>query len=501
MFQINQVQRHQNYLNVALPIEDGANEKIWEVTFLNGGKKLYNQDQLNFWPFFQGIFGAIYDESKKNEIKLDLVEIEIFEILDGLFRREEHLNILLKGSPYQYDPYLYERFAETYHFLHPASDDDAFLKDTLIPMFEHYDLEWSSQILSKFNEIGDSNDPPVLIQKLKEIECQRIYFESESEFEYTINKIKELALEIWALKKQKKKFESKLSKGDSSYMQGRFLEIQMLSIGKVIRLLNKEQSEKSTHSMKQLFRASQYIKSEDLGIKTLVISAVEKVEAYRSEILVALKKSGADMTRSDLLECLVGPKAFLYDYYGLYATDTGRTEFPFRVKGASEERLFGYQLTNSSPADIENEIRTDIERWVSHTLPDSILDDEVEVAMITPEAKELREYFFPIFSKWRVVDDKIKEEAITKIIQINEWERFNLQPNQFEIEQPTTAEPGEIFGEIRLERGVVRFHLRTYKFEIHLVDVDGGFLTSSDSTSRMQRLLLSMRRGFGLYED
>jgi hypothetical protein len=50
-------------------------------------------------------------------------------------------------------------------------------------------------------------------------------------------------------------------------------------------------------------------------VQAIALKAKEELKTYREKILGVLKASGADMSRTDLLEHLVGPKAYLFEYY------------------------------------------------------------------------------------------------------------------------------------------------------------------------------------------
>nr|NGX57716.1 hypothetical protein [Chlamydiota bacterium] len=403
----------------------------------------------------------------------------------------QHLVTLLENHPYQYEPYLFERLAECYKYLRPLEENDFLFRDKVVTMFGHYDFKWIRCVLSKFREMCESDkvptELPMLVKKIIEVETQRIYFASETELENYVNRVNELAMEIWGLTGQVEQLSMQKRLPSTTPMHSKFTYAQIKSISEVIHTLQKELEQTKSHSLPCLLRASEHRDSEDPEIRALASEAHEKVEAYRQEILAVLKKSGADMSREDLLSCLVGPSAYLFDYYGLYINnETTDPRFPFKVKGLitdSEDIAFGYELHNPSPAKLEEEIRTDIEKRVAHEIPPPILEYEVD-AFTTPEIDELREYFLPKLSKWLLLDREDKIETKRKLIEFNKWDGLGLVPKHIEIDQPTCCFPEEIHGRIM----GLSIHFSTFNFLMYFELPRIGIIGHVDSTQVIHQI-------------
>ena len=114
--------------------------------------------------------------------------------------------------------------------------------------------------------------------------------------------------------------------------------------------------------------ASQHTHSPHLKIQQLALKAKKILKNYKEDISLLLKKNGANMQRIDLLEHLIGPKNYLFAYYGMVQSyrfswihvPVLMQTYETRQKAHQFIGSFNYTLENLSPKALEQEIRTDI---------------------------------------------------------------------------------------------------------------------------------------------
>lgn len=170
--------------------------------------------------------------------------------------------------------------------------------------------------------------------------------------------------------------------------------------------------------------------------------------SYTQTIINLLERSGADMSRTDLLEYLVGPKGFLFARYGLTPEDQNSNSLCFvpgligqcaseRQNHMDSKTHFYYSLGNLGPKDLEEEIRRDLqvaierastyhELFVIKELPPAIITHSEITRVLTPQQEHLRSLLLPVASEWPEIEEDKKRTIFQALLEINHWEQYGI---------------------------------------------------------------------------
>ncbi len=134
-------------------------------------------------------------------------------------------------------------------------------------------------------------------------------------------------------------------KEQASFCRSHYLEFTFANLPLVVRKL----------SLQRQRSLSLHTNDEDPMIKRGAELAQIELAVYREEAMEALRTTKADTSRKDLLDYLIGPKAYLLIDYGI-SLDATSKKFPFTYAG----KPFTFNLNNSSASALESELRTEL---------------------------------------------------------------------------------------------------------------------------------------------
>lgn len=208
-----------------------------------------------------------------------------------------------------------------------------------------------------------------------------------------------------------------------------------------IQALRKKTDLSSQLPMLTLHQLARQADTENGIVKPYAQKAQEILKAYRITVLEALKACGADLSRGDLLEYLIGPKAYFFDYYGFKIDTAANSHSPF-IKQITRDRseTFTYRLENNGAYDLELEIWDDLNKSRVLQLPRRCMTKKEYTKPQTRAALEIRSICLPILRNWQNAKDKeitaVKQQLITHF----DWKKRNLSwyqsqfnPNDIDI--------------------------------------------------------------------
>lgn len=140
--------------------------------------------------------------------------------------------------------------------------------------------------------------------------------------------------------------------------QGAMLSI--LSEGKEQAQITKEDLLLKNLSLYQQRRAIQHLEHEFDFVKIYAEKSMAILEKYKIQVMEALKTSGADLSRQDLIEHLIGPKNFFLEYYGCIIHSSQEEGLEGLFECSENECKFNLKLNNPTAKDLEEEIRNTI---------------------------------------------------------------------------------------------------------------------------------------------
>lgn len=231
----------------------------------------------------------------------------------------------------------------------------------------------------------------------------------------------------------------------------------------------------------------QFINSEDEFIRLTALQAQKILEDYKSTVLEALRKSDANLKRTDLLEWLIGPKGFLLDRYGITYEPTNKLKFPFKKKWLD----LGYRLDNEGPYDLEEEIRNDLSKNYIPLIP-RIIQLEEKTKPITEEVKQILDKVMPFLKKFPTPETQSGtppyQEFIELLWEFNGWDKLGVDPKNITLEEvERNKDPIIGKGKVALGKSIWSFQFKSDDL-ILLID-PGHRYTGSDRTITKELIL------------
>lgn len=199
--------------------------------------------------------------------------------------------------------------------------------------------------------------------------------------------------------------------------------------------------------------ASEYLEDENPFIQLKALKAKKVIKVYINSILSTLKICNSQLYRKDLLEHIIGPKNFLFSYYGIVPLNNpDNPDYPFGIiPGAMNTFEFrqklhlafcklGYALENLGPKGLEEEIRSDIEatmnnttRTIFETMPAPLIQSDEISYPITPELQSLQDKLLPKISHWDSLSQEERNAFVALILKFNEWDKYKIQLEDIKI--------------------------------------------------------------------
>lgn len=193
---------------------------------------------------------------------------------------------------------------------------------------------------------------------------------------------------------------------------------------------------------------------DDPHITFMAKRASRRLKAYRRCILSTLEKNEADLERKDLLDHLIGPKNYLFAYYGIVPFDKPqKSSFPFTFRPLSMNTLnhqefistnpkgptLGYRLSNLGPKALEQEIRSDLAKGANQVnfeniYPKPFIEVEEISYPISEELKSLKAVLLPQIKAWQSLKSEEQDAVIVQILKFNDWDIYQINPKQIQLD-------------------------------------------------------------------
>ncbi len=291
----------------------------------------------------------------------------------------------------------YEKLAATITYLYPSQ-----IKEMNRKLLEYFSL-LSLQEAASFIEEGQ-NTLPFRYEIAQKMVLQALYFADPAQAVTYFDQVKDC---------QKAYLKAQI---ENNVVKMKSLKKRIYAYGQELKALKKS-PEGFANASRSTYGLNPFILQKSL-------QAGELLEVYCQKIKKALAKNGADMTRQDLLEHIIGPANYLLSYYGIVPNEKesfipqgaepisirqiGNCQFPeyavidWKYKEdtkfchsplvmntcqyrknplvpAAIDQL-DYLLNNSSPYDLEEQIRTDLTKHSKHhfslKLPERLIKDK-----------------------------------------------------------------------------------------------------------------------------
>lgn len=264
----------------------------------------------------------------------------------------------------------------------------------------------------------------------------------------------------------------------------------------------RRQSISKNLTMMHHYNASRHIMDEDVIIRAKAERSAKIVKNYRTEILELLKESKANIEREDLLDYLIGPKAFFFDYYSIFPkknfiADRHNSNRPFnpnypfiyirvnsinigysgrkKLLGAPHTSTYlGYRLENLGPYELEEEIRYDL-RHHPERIPPRLIQQNTITQQISPELQRLQKKIRPAILQWTLLEREQRNDILAEIIQYNGWEAYNIQPSDLELTIPELPPDTEmncytVIGSLLINSGKQNIKFNTFNFRLLILE-------------------------------
>ncbi len=451
--------------------KEGKTEGVYRLVFSDGKYKEYSVRELKEIDFFKGMIGR-FAESVSQTAVLKNVRSDVFEVVLGLTLRGQHISELIQGNDeLNYHPELYEILKDALDYFNPGKNEEL-LRDLKEHQLRHITYEEAGRILANYVRVEGKKDP-VWVEVAKTIKLSRIYFKNERDIQAWTEKKKFYDKEFWALNQKiefhKKKFhDANLSQLEQSLEVARIQSLSLYNL-KLHALAAEESLPMICHQ-----RASE-CSSDDPAIRKMAQQSKEIVDEYKRILLQALSDSGANVDREDLLEHIVGPKNFLFDEYRLKIGDgPGAAQYPFgHPLVLNGKKCLGYSLDNLSPYDLENEIRSDLGKYISNDLPPRIIQSAEITRPLTPEVQNLRQFFMEKLVHWHSLEDDAKRQVIQKLIELSGWNEINIRAEDVVIHEIEVCPNHEVKGSMSVKNHRFNFFFNTYDFVVCFVSEEG----------------------------
>lgn len=475
-----------------------ANEKPLEkdefkVNFMDGKHAIYSIHSLIGLNGVRAILnssdtttqGASSKEFRDKEISFPNHTQEMLNVVFSLVVGKEPFYEVLSEESFT-NPFLFEEICDLIQYFHPEEDDATILKLKTYQI-PYMPLEIAKKVLEGFTCMKEIEPERFLNEKKEAIEpelvkiAKKIVFEAiflaEEEVTEHFNAVRELHQEIDACEEMKNSLLER-NKTPKNETEKYLLLSQMGGFVKTIETLTKkltqlnEKTDFKQVSMKTKQRVSLLVNHFDPRIKEVALQAKQELDRYIESIKEALKRCEADMTRTDLLEYLIGPKEYLFDEYGLIPRNEDsehEPEFAFKHKLARTVP-FRYTLDRDGPAYLEDEIREDMEQFLdSENIPERFIKVRTYTRPISEKILQMQKEFLPLLNKWNspeIATTEAKLKLFKVLIEHNEWQQFEIKPEDLSFDD---VKEGEIKPSTHIS-GRVKVSTRTAKFKFKVSD-------------------------------
>lgn len=450
------------------------------VEFAEGEKAVYEIYQLCLrFDFFRKLFSHDCLETNTQVVKLQNFEKSLFEVILELVVGKRNILDLISDESFD-NPDLYEDLEGIILYLMPRVNEKiestllSRIKEEQLPFMklelaQRICLAYERQMFRNYHTNMGLSSPPIAVKIAQKRILQTACITNKKaetffrDLKYLFSKRRQLEKEVTRLNSLLLEVSNIDPTLQSVHYQYLDINIEINKVRKRLSIcLNQITGINSqiTPQVTMMERSNlvEYVRNPnnraDSGMRLRAAIAERELKEYRITILDALTKSGADMEREDLLEYLVGPKAYLLDAYGIEYSP-GRfnsDQYCFRGKDVLMQMSgFGYALDDDGPYSLENRILKNAFLWnFMENKPhcDRIVKNNTFTVPVSkrPEVVALRAKIMPILDVWPVATDEERTMVKQLLIDFNGWSHLEITPEDIVI---TEKQTNRLFGYIR----------------------------------------------------
>lgn len=448
---------------------------------------------------------ASFKESLEREIDLPNFSSSIFRLVAALILEKEPFYEIVSEDSFD-NPFLFEDISEMMSFFHPekfnAKEKSCIdqIKEDQLPYMPYEVAQavvkgYETMLINEPERFIDENNKqviPVLLPIAQDVLFRAQFLDPDYCSEH-FNTLREVKQELLSCNDMVSKLHQRFKLSQNT-MEKALVEEQIRGFNLAIHSLQEQlaalqdKTKVDTLPMMATQRMAAQINHANPKTREFAIKSKERLDAYVASIKEALIKCKADMTRTDLLDYLIGPKGFLFDEYRLepMKSRSWRFEDIYNFEHPDvHDAAFGYRLNNDGPSALEDEIREDLSRRVDPSrIPKPIIKDSTITKPLTEKMKELQAELLPILKNWNnpeVVTPEIREKFWATLITFNEWDQLGITVKDLSLAEG--FKPEEV-GELTTIHGLLDLPGSNRKHKFWFKPRDFTFLISNYNNPR-----------------
>lgn len=416
------------------------------------------------------------------------------------------------------NPYVYEEMEGFFKALFPSSSNEHLntfrndhLRYSISPanakiLLEKYTQQESEDKVRLMMHLSNALQSfPVAVQESCQVLRIGLYVCAEEEKYYykTLNEYQSQIIN-WS-RDIKNNEESPLNRGVDNCLDG---ENSLLNIFIVETKFQRKIFLKRYQEKIVPYRNEEYKNSDCPFLQFLAAQSREAFQRYQEFILKCLTVSCADITRRDLIEYLIGPKAYLFDYYNIRLKEENGYELVYIHPETNNEYAVHYALENISPSDLEQEIRADCRNaykknqkrhfFVSE-VPDFSICSSINLrldqflppplnlssAPSVPFSDELGnlQLFVESIKTWSNLSEQDQQNIIEAVFIYNRWNDYKLENLSLSAFIPNVQSVSGNF-EVKIHDGNLLYPFRLSYYDFRLIVEDPEYLKHNSQTTR-----------------
>ncbi len=448
---------------------------------------------------------ASFKESLEREIDLPNFSSSIFRLVAALILEKEPFYEIVSEDSFD-NPFLFEDISEMMSFFHPekfnAKEKSCIdqIKEDQLPYMPYEVAQavvkgYETMLINEPERFIDENNKqviPVLLPIAQDVLFRAQFLDPDYCSEH-FNTLREVKQELLSCNDMVSKLHQRFKLSQNT-MEKALVEEQIRGFNLAIHSLQEQlaalqdKTKVDTLPMMATQRMAAQIHHANPKTREFAIRSKERLDAYVASIKEALIKCKADMTRTDLLDYLIGPKGFLFDEYRLepMKSRSWRFEDIYNFEHPDvHDAAFGYRLNNDGPSALEDEIREDLSCRVDPSrIPKPIIKDNTITKPLTEKMKELQAELLPILKNWNnpeVVTPEIREKFWATLITFNEWDQLGITVKDLSLTEG--FKPEEV-GELTTIHGLLDLPGSSRKHKFWFKPRDFTFLISNYNNPR-----------------
>lgn len=465
----------------AQPHEVSANPDDIKIYFRNGVSRFYSLEQVKRLSHFSKFYSTVPSpqEGAMNGRELDL---SLCSFTSDLFSRV--LDVVLKNGLVKSsfakkgeDHQLYECFSELLVNFHNPESAWRILNDIKDNELPFMTLDEAKEIVNQYSPETLNNQSlnlPSIVNYAKGVILRSKFFASEQEAKEHFESINLYQRQIQI---NKKKIELLEQVQATTRDKTKALAIwKQMTILKNVNAENQKQLDKirelsdpNKTTMMMRFNLSKHVNDPLFG--PVAVATKKHVDDYIETVSAALINGGADFLRRDLLDYLIGPKAFLFDTYGMIVRAGGEEAYQFSHPILDQYASpWVYYLENEGPMALENEIREDLTNKgidISHI--DPVIKSRQTTQQVDHQREEFKSTLYQAFGRWMSTTDEEVNRVKERILSFNGLDRLGISPAHIKVNFQLPHARGSLYKiHLNVRGDNYILHMRLYDCKLRL---------------------------------